>query len=522
MQSGKGVCTLDPDLSLLLADDEASELTSYPGFPLTPGQKKVADEIIVGLSVGKVCLLQGDSGSGKTVLLRHVGRSLGGVFLSIGRFISLLRDRTPAAIEETFIELLEHHLRITNLLVVDDLHLITRVVDSFNYPRMRLFECALAAILEQLETGDRKLVFATDLEEAPSVLRLHAYHWKLPAPNAADYEAVCRVYLSTTSDKLDYPKLYDFAPALNYYQLKNACVWLRREPEVTHAAFSEFLAAHHMISNVDIDEVEPVDWKDLKGVDDVITELEAKVALPFENQALACELQLKPKRGVLLAGPPGTGKTTIGRALAHRLRSKFFLIDGTIVAGTNDFFAKVERIFEDAKKNAPSIIFIDDADVIFEGGNQGFYRYLLTMMDGLESASAERVCVMLTAMDASSLPRAILRSGRIELWLHIRLPDEDARREILFDKVRKLPLPLSGVDLVQLAKASRGLTGADLKAIVEDAKLLFAHDQIRKQESLQIEIYFLRAIAAIRSNRSSYGSRKGSSMMNNPVGFPTF
>ncbi|MBV8818802.1 MAG: ATP-binding protein, partial [Acidobacteriaceae bacterium] len=255
-------------------------------------------------------------------------------------------------------------------------------------------------------------------------------------------------------------------------------------------------------------------------VDDVIAELEAKIALPFENQALARRLQLKPKRGVLLAGPPGTGKTTIGRALAHRLRSKFFLIDGTVVAGSREFYTKVECVFAGAKRNAPSIIFIDDADVIFEEGNQGFYRYLLTMMDGLESASADRVCVMLTAMEVTSLPRAMLRSGRIELWLHIGLPAEDARKEILREKLEALPQPLSEVDLAQLAQASRGLTGADLKAVVEDAKLLFAHDQVQEKHGVPIEQYFLRAIAGIRSNQANYRSRKGTSSLNTSIGYP--
>ena len=70
-----------------------------------------------------------------------------------------------------------------------------------------------------------------------------------------------------------------------------------------------------MESNVQIDEVPRVDWNDLQGMDDLIRMLEAKIALPFENDALAAKLNLKPKRGVLLAGPPGTGKTTIGRAM---------------------------------------------------------------------------------------------------------------------------------------------------------------------------------------------------------------
>ena len=91
-----------------------------------------------------------------------------------------------------------------------------------------------------------------------------------------------------------------------------------------------------------------------------------------------------------------------------------------------------QEVFEAAKANAPSVIFIDDGDAIFEmGAERGLYRYLLTMLDGLESASSGRVCVMMTAMEVGHLPPALLRSGRIELWLEMALPDPSARAEIL-------------------------------------------------------------------------------------------
>jgi SpoVK/Ycf46/Vps4 family AAA+-type ATPase len=218
---------------------------------------------------------------------------------------------------------------------------------------------------------------------------------------------------------------------------------------------------------------------------------------------------LKPKRGVLLAGPPGTGKTTIGRALAQRLRSKFFLVDGTMVAGSDDFYAEIEKAFEAARRNAPSVVFIDDSDVIFENG-QGAVSIanLLTVLDGVESAANQQVCVMMTAMNPGSLPTAMLRSGRVELWVETRLPDAAAREEILRERLATLADPLVPADTARVAAAAHGLTGADLKSVVENAKLLFAHDVSTGTPTRPVEEYFLDAIREVQANHRNYTKKR--------------
>jgi predicted AAA+ superfamily ATPase len=402
-----------------------------------------------------------------------------------------------------FLRIMEHALRQARFMIVDDLHLL---VSRLDWQGRATLSAAMTSVLDAAAARDQTLLFATNENDPPSPLQRRCHSWTIPAFTPEDYEHICRGALGP----LDYPRVHRFAPSLNAHQLHKACAWLQgRSPDTN--GFIEYLQEQNLTSNVAIAEVAPVDWHDLKGVDDVIQALEAKIALPLENDALAAELQLKPKRGVLLAGPPGTGKTTIGRALAHRLKSKFFLIDGTMIAGSEDFQENVGRVFDDAKKNAPAIIFIDDTDVIFECGNaSGFYRYLLTMLDGLESASAERVCVMMTAMNVSSLPAAMLRSGRVELWLETRLPDTQARESILRERLHNLPRPICEADIALLASASRGLTGADLRAVVEDGKLMLAHDRARHKPLRPVEDYFLEALETVRSNRRNYARRKPS------------
>jgi ATP-dependent 26S proteasome regulatory subunit len=233
--------------------------------------------------------------------------------------------------------------------------------------------------------------------------------------------------------------------------------------------------------------------------------------IPLEQDELVKELDLNPKRGILLAGRPGTGKTTIGRALAHRLKSKFFLIDGTCISGTGDFYRKIQYIFEAAKQNAPAIVFIDDTDVIFEeGGETGLYRYLLTLLDGLESETAGRICVMMTAMNINNLPPALLRSGRIELWLEMRLPNETARAAILQPYLNQISLVLQDADIPQLVAATEGFTGADLKRLVEEGKILYAYDLVQGSLLKSPTEYFLAAAEIVLSNKHRYAEAEAS------------
>jgi predicted AAA+ superfamily ATPase len=474
---------------------------------LCPAQQRACQDLLAAQSVGHLFVVRGGPGMGKTTVLREAHQALGGAFLTMKEFVDAMRPRHPLALEETFEEWLLKALTTHDYVFLDDLHLITNVAGGCGaYPRAYFLNAPLEA-LAAFTVETRKKLIVGCAYSAPSAIVQRSCDHAIADFQPADYECICRSYLGPALGRcLDYAKIHRFAPNLNAHQLKWVSVWLRTDEDLDTERFIEFLRSHHLTSNVDLGEVQKVTFRDLQGVDEILQKLEANIILPLENDELATELHLKPKRGVLLVGPPGTGKTTVGRALAHRLKSKFFLIDGTFISGTGSFYGQIHHLFESAKQNAPSIIFIDDSDVIFESGEElGLYRYLLTMLDGLESESAGRVCVMMTAMEVSHLPPALIRSGRIELWLEMRLPDAAARARILEQCLASVPSVLcQELDLSPVVVATEEFTGADLKRLVEDGKNLLAYDKAQGRPLAALTTYLAAAVEELRVNKEQY------------------
>ncbi|MBA2690421.1 MAG: AAA family ATPase [Burkholderiales bacterium] len=220
-------------------------------------------------------------------------------------------------------------------------------------------------------------------------------------------------------------------------------------------------------------------FDDVGGLDREITLLNELVRLPLQFPALYRQIGIAPVRGVILYGPPGTGKTLLARATANEIVAQFYYINGPEIIGTNygESEANLRRIFGEATHHAPSIIFIDELDVIAgkrgESGAQADTRLatqLLSLMDGLHKV--EGVLVVGTTNRIEALDVALRRPGRFDRELYIGPPDAAGRAQILSVHTREMPLDdVARTYLEQLAADTPGFVGADLMALCREAGL---------------------------------------------------
>ena len=231
------------------------------------------------------------------------------------------------------------------------------------------------------------------------------------------------------------------------------------------------------INREDEERLDEVGYDDVGGVRKQMAQIRELVELPLRHPQLFKTIGVKPPKGILLYGPPGSGKTLIARAVANETGAFFFLINGPEImskmAGESE--SNLRKAFEECEKNSPAILFIDEIDSIApkrEKTNGEVERrivsQLLTLMDGLKTRS--HVIVMGATNRPNSIDPALRRFGRFDREIDIGVPDEVGRLEVLRIHTRNMKLD-DAVDLEVVAQDTHGYVGADLAALCTEAAL---------------------------------------------------
>ncbi|MBW2970158.1 CDC48 family AAA ATPase [Candidatus Woesearchaeota archaeon] len=224
--------------------------------------------------------------------------------------------------------------------------------------------------------------------------------------------------------------------------------------------------------------VPEVTYEDIGGLEDEIKKVREMIELPLKHPEIFERLGVEPPKGVLLHGPPGTGKTLLAKAVANETNAHFLLINGPEIM--SKFYGQSEenlrKKFEEAEKNAPSIIFIDEIDAIATKREETkgeverrVVAQLLALMDGLKSRG--KVVVIAATNVPNILDPALRRPGRFDRELEIGVPNKEGRLNVLKIHTRNMPLD-KDVNLKELASTTHGFVGADLAALAKEAAMI--------------------------------------------------
>jgi len=250
-----------------------------------------------------------------------------------------------------------------------------------------------------------------------------------------------------------------------------------------------------------------VTWNDVAGVEEVRSELMEVVDFLRHPKRFE-RLGARVPKGILLYGPPGTGKTLLAKAVAHESGAAFFSQSASafveMFAGLGA--ARIRKLFDEARKHAPAIVFIDELDAVgAQRSGHGFNReqdqtlnQLLVELDGFRSG--DQIVVMGASNRLQDLDPALLRPGRFDRQMLVPPPDLRGREAILRVHTRGKPLA-ADVDLVKVARQTAGLTGADLANIVNEAAIFAGRKELQYIRHAEFEAAMERVIGGLQQKR---------------------
>ncbi|RJS86033.1 AAA family ATPase [Candidatus Bathyarchaeota archaeon] len=464
----------------------------------------------LGIDPPKGVLLHGPPGCGKTLLARAVANESEANFFSINgpEIMSKYYGESEARLREIF---QQAEKNAPSIIFIDELDAIAPKREEVTGEVERRVVAQLLALMDGLSgRGNVIVIGATNRPNAldPALRRPGRFDREIEIgiPDKQGRFEILQIHTRgmPLADDVDLRKLAEMTHGYTGADLAALCretamKALRRYlPEINleeeripphilekmEVKMEDFLNAFREITPTAMREVAievpTVRWNDIGDLDEIKQELREAVEWPLKNPEVFKRMGIEPPKGILLYGPPGCGKTLLARAVATESEANFVTIKGPEIFSkwVGESEKAIREVFRKARMAAPAIIFFDEIDSIVprrgigyadSGVTERVISQLLTEMDGI--VTLENVVVIAATNRPDIVDPAILRPGRFDRLIYVPPPDEEARYQILKIHTKKIPLS-KDVDLKELAKITKGYSGADIKALCREAAMI--------------------------------------------------
>lgn len=476
----------------------------------------------LGIEPPKGILLYGPPGTGKTLIARAVASEANAAFFIINgpEIMNKLYGESESRLRTIFQEAQKH---APSIIFIDEIDaLAPKRAESGSEAERRVVGQLLTLMDGKEGRGQVVIIGATNQPNAldPALRRPGRFDREisLRVPDVNGRKEILLIHSrdAALAGDIDFSRLAHLTPGFVGADLEALCreaamIALRRV--LPHIDYEHGYIPYETLVNLNITmadfqealrEVEPsttrevyveiseTSWSDIGGMEDVKELLIESVEWPLRFPEIYTNARVEMPRGVLLSGPPGSGKTLFARALAHQCEASFISIKGPelISKWVGETEKGIREVFRRAKQAAPCIVFFDEIDGLAprRGGMNGdggisdrLLTQLLTEMDGIEGRAG--VIVLGATNRAELIDPALLRPGRFDIVVELRYPDEKERQAILAVHLRDRPLA-SDVSIEELASLTDKRSGADIESICHRASLLALREWITPRLNL--------------------------------------
>ena len=513
--------------------DEVKKVREMIEIPLK--RPELFDKL--GIAPPKGVLMHGPPGTGKTLLAKAVASESDAHFIAINgpEIMSKYVGGSEENLREYFEEAEEN---APSIIFIDELDAIAPKREDTQGETERRTVAQLLTLMDGLKSrGQVVVIGATNrpdsLDQALRRPGRFDREIEIGVPDSEEREEILEIHTRNMplAEDVDLHKLASTTHGFVGADLESLCkeaamrVVRRIIPEIKNdEEIPEEVLKKIVVTNDDfksaLKEIQPsalrevlvqvpnVKWDDVGGLDDVKQELKEAVEWPLKHPEKFEKFGVRPPKGTLLYGVPGTGKTLLAKAVASESEANFISIKGPELLSkwVGESEQGVREVFRKAKQTAPTVIFFDEIDSIAStrsandsdsGVTKRVVNQLLTEMDGLEEL--EDVAIIAATNRPDILDAGLMRPGRFDRHIKVDLPNEDARLSIF--KVHTAGMPLADdVSLEKLAKQTDGYVGADIEAVCREAAMLTLRNNL-DAENVPYK-YFKEALEKVKPSNS--------------------